>query len=427
MEIYEANPRLAFPWPDAGAGVDGPPLRARRVRSGAGVDHGPRLGGQSCRCRGRRSGSASWASPRLRTPTAGSPSSFGRRAFADRRSRSRRGTSATIPSARRSCLPAGRSRTTSSCSRSATRAARRFNRSTPTDRRPASGRRSFPYAQRVDSTAFDELAGPTDFVSALAGRVVGLDVTSASVTGGSALAILRGYHSILGNTQPLFVLDGVPLENTSFVVPGQAFGSGGFDYGSPIQGIEPSEVATVQVLRGPAAAIWGGRAANGVILITTRGGRGLSGFEVSASQTASSESALRLPAFQNAYGQGLNGQFSFFDGAGGGTNDGVAQNWGPALQGQAITQASLTVPRLGDVRPWLARPGNVADFFGGGTTLTTVASAQQAGANENYRFSLDRRELERIRSNELVDATGRGAWRQGPTSRRRSRSTRTWG
>ena len=164
----------------------------------------------------------------------------------------------------------------------------------------------------VDSTAFDELAGPTDFVSALAGRVVGLDVTSASVTGGSALAILRGYHSILGNTQPLFVLDGVPLENTSFVVPGQAFGSGGFDYGSPIQGIEPSEVATVQVLRGPAAAIWGGRAANGVILITTRGGRGLSGFEVSASQNASSESALRLPAFQNAYGQGLNGQFSFF-------------------------------------------------------------------------------------------------------------------
>jgi TonB-dependent SusC/RagA subfamily outer membrane receptor len=243
----------------------------------------------------------------------------------------------------------------------------------------------------VDSTSFDELAGPTDFVSALAGRVVGLDVTSASATGGSALAILRGYHSILGNTQPLFVLDGVPLENTSFLVPGQAFGSGGFDYGSPIQGIEPAEVATVQVLRGPAAAIWGGRAANGVILITTRGGRGLSGFEVSASQNASSESPLRLPAFQNAYGQGLNGQFSFFDGLGGGTNDGVAQNWGPPLQGQALTQASLTVPRLGDVRPWLPRPNNVADFFGGGTTLTTVASAQQAGAKENYRISLDRR------------------------------------
>jgi TonB-dependent SusC/RagA subfamily outer membrane receptor len=258
---------------------------------------------------------------------------------------------------------------------------------------PAPGQRAtiVPAPATVDSTAFDELAGPTDVVSALAGRVVGLDVTSASVTGGSAVAILRGYHSILGNTQPLFVLDGVPLENTSFVVPGQAFGTGGFDYGSPIQMIEPAEIASVQVLRGPAAAIWGGRAANGVILITTRGGRGLSGFEVSASQNASSESLLRLPSFQNAYGQGLNGQYSFFDGLGGGTNDGVAQNWGPALQGQALPQASYTTPKLGDVRPWLPRPNNVADFFGGGTTLTTTASAQQAGATENYRISIDRR------------------------------------
>ena len=148
----------------------------------------------------------------------------------------------------------------------------------------------------------------------------------------------------------LFVVDGVPLENTNFVTPGQPFGTGGFDYGNPIQSIEPGEIASVQVLRGPAAAIWGGRGANGVILITTRGGSGFSGFEVSASQTASSETALRLPSFQNAYGQGLNGQYSFFDGAGGGTNDGVAQNWGPALSGQAIAQASLTVPRLGDVR-----------------------------------------------------------------------------
>jgi TonB-dependent SusC/RagA subfamily outer membrane receptor len=258
---------------------------------------------------------------------------------------------------------------------------------------PAPGQRATiePVRPTVDSTAFDELAGPTDFVSALAGRVVGLDVTSASATGGSAVAILRGYRTILGNTQPLFVLDGVPLENTSFVVPGQAFGTGGFDYGSPIQGIEPAEIASVQVLRGPAAAIWGGRAANGVILVTTRGGRGLSGFEVSASQNASSESVLRLPTFQNAYGQGLNGQFSFFDGAGGGTNDGVAQNWGPPLLGQALPQASYTTPKLGDVRPWLPRPNNVADFFGGGTTLTTTASVQQAGATENFRVSIDRR------------------------------------
>lgn len=248
-----------------------------------------------------------------------------------------------------------------------------------------------PIRPTLDSTAFDELPGPIDVVSAMAGRVAGLDVTSASTLGGSAVAILRGYHSILGNTQPLFVVDGVPLENTNFVTTGQPFGTGGFDYGSPIQSLEPSEIATIQVVRGPAAAIWGGRAANGVILITTKGGRGLTGFEVSASQNVSSEAALRLPSLQNTYGQGLNGQFSFFDGAGGGTNDGVAANWGPAMQGQAVTQASLTVPRVGDVRPWLSRPNNVSDFFDGGTTLTTTAAAQQAGEHEDYRLSLDRR------------------------------------
>ena len=243
----------------------------------------------------------------------------------------------------------------------------------------------------LDSTAFAELPGPTDVVSALAGRVVGLDVTSGTATGGSSLAILRGFHTILGNTQPLYVLDGVPLENTNFVMAGQPFGTGGFDYGSPIQSIPPDEIATIQLLRGPAAAIWGGRGANGVVLITTRGGRGFSGFEVSASQNVSVESALRLPAFQNSYGQGLNGKYSFFDGMGGGTNDGVAENWGPALLGQAIPQASLTTPQFGDVRPWLPRPNNVADFFGGGSTLTTVAAAQQAGPSENYRLSIDRR------------------------------------
>jgi TonB-dependent SusC/RagA subfamily outer membrane receptor len=249
-----------------------------------------------------------------------------------------------------------------------------------------------PLASSLDSTAFDELAGPVDVVTALAGRIVGLDVTSAGSLGGSSLAILRGYHSILGTNQPLFVVDGIPLENTNFVTPGQPFGSGGFDYGRPIQDLEPSEIASIEVLRGPAAARYGGRGANGVILISTRSGRGLAGFEVSAGQNITAESPLRLPSYQNSYGQGLNGQYSFFDGAGGGTNDGVAENWGPALQGQAVTQASYVGPRLGDVRPWLAHPGNIDAFFNGGTTLTTTASAQQGNDHGSFRFSLHRRD-----------------------------------
>ena len=102
----------------------------------------------------------------------------------------------------------------------------------------------------LDSTAFDELAGPTDLVSALAGRVAGLNVTTAASLGGSAPIVLRGYHSIVGGTQPLFVLDGIPLENSTFSTPGQPYGTGGFDYGSPVQGINPTDIAQVTVLRG---------------------------------------------------------------------------------------------------------------------------------------------------------------------------------
>jgi TonB-dependent SusC/RagA subfamily outer membrane receptor len=161
----------------------------------------------------------------------------------------------------------------------------------------------------LDSTAFDEIAGPVDLVGALAGRVVGLHVTDAATLGGSEPIVLRGYRSILGTNQPLFVVDGIPVENSSIVTPGQPFGLGGFDYGSAVQDLNPGDVASVRVLRGPeAAALYGGRAANGVIEVSTKNGRGIIGFEVSANQQVTFESAIRLPALQNSYGQGLGGQ-----------------------------------------------------------------------------------------------------------------------
>jgi TonB-dependent SusC/RagA subfamily outer membrane receptor len=257
-------------------------------------------------------------------------------------------------------------------------------------------------ASTVDSTAFDELAGPTDFVSALAGRVAGLSVTSASTLGGSAPVVLRGYRTIAGNTQPLFVLDGIPLENSTFVTPGQPYGTGGFDYGSPVQGINPTDIAEVTVLRGPdAAARYGGRAANGVVLITTKNGRGISGFEVSGHQQYTADSPLRLASYQNSYGQGLNGEFEFFNGAGAGINDSVAQNWGPALQGQPVAQASYTDAGRADVRPFLAFPSNVSDFFQSGYTLKTEIAAQGANDQLGFRLAANRRD-----TRGLVPASG---------------------
>lgn len=273
------------------------------------------------------------------------------------------------------------------------RAEARGSAAVPADVQPVVAARGISARAVVDSTAFEEAAGPIDLISGLAGRVAGVVVTTPSTMGGSAPIVVRGYRSIVNNVQPLFVVDGVPLENSVFTTPGQVLGSGGFDYGTPVQGVNPADIASVTLLQGPEAAVlYGGRAANGVFLITTKNGHGLSGLEISGAQQFSGDGVLRLPTFQNSYGQGLGGKFSFFDGAGGGTNDAVAENWGPALQGAAVAQFSFSTPRKADVRPFLPFPNNVSGFYGSGRTLKTDIAAQ--GANDHFsgRFSANRRD-----------------------------------
>jgi TonB-dependent SusC/RagA subfamily outer membrane receptor len=262
----------------------------------------------------------------------------------------------------------------------------------PTDIQPVTVRAALP-RDVVDSSAFEEVAGPVDVVGALAGRVAGVLVTTPSTMGGSAPIVVRGYRSVVNTVQPLFVVDGIPVENSTFAAPGQVFGTGGFDYGSPVQSLNPADIATVSVLRGSdAAALYGGRGANGVVLITTKNGRGLSGLEISGAQQFTSDGALKLPSFQNSYGQGLEGKFAYFNGSGGGTNDGVAENWGPALQGQAIPQFSFTTPRQADVRAFLPFTNNVSGFYAAGRTLKTDVAAQGANDHLNGRFSANRRD-----------------------------------
>ncbi|MFL5607827.1 MAG: TonB-dependent receptor plug domain-containing protein, partial [Gemmatimonadaceae bacterium] len=240
---------------------------------------------------------------------------------------------------------------------------------------------------RVDSTALMDVAGTTDLPSALAGRLAGAETHGAATPGGSSSLVVRGPHTIAGSAQPLYVVDGIPLDNSNVTTFTQASGGGGFDYGSAISDLNLEDIASVELLRGPSAAVqYGGRAANGVVLITTRGARGLNGFDVSASQQLSVETPLRLPEYQNTYGQGLRGLFSFFNGRGGGVNDSVSQSWGPALLGQPIAQASFTEAGRAEVRTWLAHPDAVHDYFDRGRTLVTNVAAQ--GANETRQFRL---------------------------------------
>ncbi|SKB98794.1 SusC/RagA family TonB-linked outer membrane protein [Dyadobacter psychrophilus] len=227
-------------------------------------------------------------------------------------------------------------------------------------------------------------ARETNLVNSLSGRLAGVQVTNSNgAPGSSSRMIIRGASSIGSNNQPLFVVDGVPVDNSNF-------GSGtGVDYGNAAASINPDDVESINVLKGPsAAALYGSRGANGVVLITTKSGKGTKGIGVSFNTNTAFESPFRLPEWQNEYGQGAAGQFSYVDGKGGGKGDGVDESWGPKLDGRLLPQFDSPIAADGTrtPTPWIAHPDNVDKFFETGKTYTN--SVAVTGGNETADFRL---------------------------------------
>jgi TonB-dependent SusC/RagA subfamily outer membrane receptor len=189
----------------------------------------------------------------------------------------------------------------------------------------------------------DELttARETNVVNQLAGKVAGLTVVgSNSGIGGSARVSIRGERSVdLNKNQPLYVIDGVPVSNAITGASGR--GNLEVDFGNGAGFINPDDIESLSVLKGPAAsALYGSRAANGVILIKTKSGRKSKGIGVEISSNFTTETALKLPEYQKVYGQGNGngGAFAFVNGAGAGQTDGTDEGWGPAFNGQSYPQ-----------------------------------------------------------------------------------------
>ncbi|WP_426292053.1 SusC/RagA family TonB-linked outer membrane protein [Dyadobacter endophyticus] len=227
-------------------------------------------------------------------------------------------------------------------------------------------------------------ARETNLVNSLSGRLAGVQITNSNgAPGSSSRMIIRGASSIGSNNQPLFVVDGVPVDNSNF-------GSGtGIDYGNAAASINPDDVESINVLKGPsAAALYGSRGANGVVLVTTKSGKGTKGIGVSVNSNTAFESPFRLPEWQNEYGQGAAGQFTYVDGKGGGKGDGVDESWGPRLDGRLIAQFDSPIAADGTrtPTPWIAHPDNVDKFFETGRTLTN--SVAVTGSNDKADFRL---------------------------------------
>jgi TonB-linked SusC/RagA family outer membrane protein len=243
-------------------------------------------------------------------------------------------------------------------------------------------------------------------IQQIQGKVSGVQITSPGTQGGSTNIVIRGQNSITGNNQPLFIVDGVVVSNERQRGGAPFVGTNtSFDFGNALNDINPDDVESLSVLKGPnAAAIYGSRAANGVILITTRKGRNSGGrMRMDFNANVNFESPALLPDFQNLYGQGSGGAFEWADGNYGGVNDGVDESWGPRLDGRLICQ--FDSPGAGTSNctptPWIAHPDNVKDFFRTGVTQTVTVGVSGGTDRISGRLSMGGDDINGVFPNNL--------------------------
>jgi TonB-linked SusC/RagA family outer membrane protein len=151
-----------------------------------------------------------------------------------------------------------------------------------------------------------------NFINGLSGKVAGLEIKQSNTMGGSTNVVMRGIKSMTGNNQALFVVDGVPISNANTNTTGQQSGTGGYDYGNAASDINPDDIESVNVLKGAAAtALYGSRAANGVIMITTKKGKKNSlGITVNSGVTFGNIDKSTFAKYQKEYGAGYVNEYS---------------------------------------------------------------------------------------------------------------------
>ncbi len=269
-------------------------------------------------------------------------------------------------------------------------------------------RKALGYA--IQDVKSDELtkSAQSNVISSLNGKIAGLQVSQAGgQIGASSRIVIRG-NSSLGDNQPLVVVDGIPISNSSQRQNNIDFGSGLYD-------INPDDIESVSVLKGGSAALYGMRAGHGVILITTKSGsRSRSGLTVTYDGNFNVDQVYSLQKMQNKYGQGYLGDetfyrlaqedgfegtyqqyaqgeydpgygFSYVDGLGNGVNDGVDESWGPRLDsGLNLTQYNSPRDAGGNLiaTPWVSNPNNIKDLYQLGYTsnhnISITANSERA-------------------------------------------------
>lgn len=239
----------------------------------------------------------------------------------------------------------------------------------------------------------------TSSLNALQGKVAGVNITStASAPNSSSRIVLRGGSSITGNNQALIVIDGIPIDNSDFLggsdvrttsTSGRVDPRSTVNFGNRGNDINPEDIESITILKGPsAAALYGSRASNGAVIITTKSGRKGQKTEITVSSTVTFSNVLKLPTFQNDYGQGYAiGQDSI------GNNEyyldpienwswgppftGVMQDWGQEINGQRLQ------------KPYAAQKNNIKRFFELGKMINNTISFAGSGEKTTFYLSLN--------------------------------------
>jgi TonB-linked SusC/RagA family outer membrane protein len=226
-------------------------------------------------------------------------------------------------------------------------------------------------------------ARENNVANALTGKIAGVNATGMSTgPGGSSRIIIRGNGSLSGNNQPLYVINGMPMDNS---VPGGGNMSNGegnnTDRGDGIGGINPDDIESISVLKGgPAAALYGARASNGVILITTKKGRAQKGIGVEVNSNFTTDNLAIIPDWQYEYGQGLDGvKPTTLDQA----KSTGRLSYGAKMDGTQVIQVD------GKMHPYSPQKDNLKNFYRTGTNY--INSVAFTGGNEvvNFRFGLN--------------------------------------
>lgn len=205
--------------------------------------------------------------------------------------------------------------------------------------------------------------------NALTGKIAGVQITrSSNGPGGSSKIQLRGNNSVTGLNQPLIVVDGVPMDNFTGA-DNNDYWNPSADMGNGLSDINPEDIESMSVLKGAsAAALYGSRAGNGVILITTKSGRQTKGLGITVTGTVSAESVFMKPDMQTTYGQGTQGVYNSTSGL----------SWGPRIEGQEYV-------RWDGQKVKMQSYDNLDNYYGTGTELQeNVTLSQQYGKTSIY-------------------------------------------